>query len=278
MTMKIIDGQMHVFLPNTPDRPWPAGAVSLHGDQYTAETAIAQMDEAGVSAAVLVPLHWMGPDNSQALEAAAAYPDRFVVMGRIDHKAPDARRQLDGWREIPGMAGIRLTVTDLSSRALFTDRDHEWFWSGCEANNLPVMCYAPEAVGLIGPVAERHPKLRLIVDHAGRAARGPKDAAAWYDIADLLSLAGFSNVAVKVSSLPSFSTEAFPFPNLHVHIRSIYDAFGPHRMIWGSDVTRLTSTYDENIRLFSEALDFLDARDKEWIFSRSIADWCDVTL
>jgi hypothetical protein len=49
-------------------------------------------------------------------------------------------------------------------------------------------------------------------------------------------------------------------------------------MIWGSDVTRLTSSYDENIRLFSEALDFLNADDKEWIFWRSISRWCDVNF
>lgn len=276
--MKIVDGQMHVFLPDTPDRRWPAGTVSLHGDQYPPEMAISQLDEAGVRGAVLVPLHWMGADNSHALEAAAQYPDRFRVMGRIDHEAPDARGQLDRWRTMPGMVGIRLTVTDPSSRALFADRAYDWFWSGCEANDLPLMCYTPGEVSLIGPVAERHPDLRLVVDHAGRAARGPKDAAAWHDVSDLLALAGMPNVAVKVSSLPSFSTQPYPFPNLHAHIRDIYDAFGSQRMIWGSDVTRLTSSYDENIRLFSEALDFLNAEDKEWIFWRSISRWCDVNL
>jgi predicted TIM-barrel fold metal-dependent hydrolase len=276
--MKIIDGQMHVFPPNTPQRPWPAGTVSFHGDHYTAEAAIAQMDDAGVRAAVLVPLRWMGADNSCALEAAAAYPDRFVVRGRIDARAPDARRRLDHWRDVPGLLGIRLTVTDPVSRALFVEGGFDWFWSGCQANRLPLMCYTPGDVGLIGRVADRYPDLRLIVDHAGRAARGPKDAAAWHDIADLLALAGAPNVAVKVSSLPSFSTEPYPFVNLHAPIRAIYDSFGPQRMIWGSDVTRLTSTYEENVRLFSEALDFLSPDDREWLFWRSISRWCDVEL
>ena len=79
---------------------------------------------------------------------------------------------------------------------------------------------------------------------------------------------------MKVSSLPAFSTQAYPFPNLHPHIRAIHDAFGAERMIWGSDVTRLGCTYDENVRLFSEALDFLSDEDKEWIFWRSVTKWC----
>lgn len=47
-------------------------------------------------------------------------------------------------------------------------------------------------------------------------------------------------------------------------------------MMWGSDVTRLTCTYDENVRLFTEAVDFLSSEDKEWIMWRALnkaLDW-----
>jgi hypothetical protein len=47
-------------------------------------------------------------------------------------------------------------------------------------------------------------------------------------------------------------------------------------MMWGSDKTRLTCTYAENIQLFTEALDFLSTEDKEWIMGRALAaalDW-----
>lgn len=99
--------------------------------------------------------------------------------------------------------------------------------------------------------------------------------AAWADADQLYSLARYENVAVKVSSLPSFTTSVFPFTQLHGHIKRIYDTFGPKRMLWGSDVTRLDSTYDENIRLFTEALDFLSAEDKEWVMGRAAAYCCD---
>jgi predicted TIM-barrel fold metal-dependent hydrolase len=276
--MKIIDGQIHIWLPNTPDRPWPQGAVSLHGEAYTAEKAIAQMDAADVKAAALVPPSWMGSDNSYSLEAAAKYRGRFAVMGRYDWQAADAPGQLDRWRDNPAMTGMRLTLIRPDSRPLFQDSAYEWFWSRCEEINLPLMCYMPRGVALLEPIARRHPALRIVVDHAGRDAGGPKDEAAWHDMSELLALAKAPNVAVKVSSLPSFSTQPFPFPNLHPHIKAIHDAFGAQRMIWGSDVTRLTCPYGENIRLFSEALGFLSDDDKEWIFGRSLAKWCDIRL
>ena len=176
------------------------------------------------------------------------------------------------------MKGIRLTLHNEGVVPLFNDPAYHWFWAKCEAIDLPLMCYMPETVALLAPIAQRHPRLRIIVDHAGLHARGPKDDAAWKDLSALLALARYPNVAVKVTSLPSFSTQPYPFLNLHRHVRAIYDAFGPERMIWGSDVTRLTSTYDENIRLFSEALDFLSEQDKEWIFWRSVTKWCDLTF
>lgn len=53
--MKIIDSQIHTFHSNTPERPWPEGATSPHGPQYTIKQARTVMDEAGVTRAILVP-------------------------------------------------------------------------------------------------------------------------------------------------------------------------------------------------------------------------------
>lgn len=275
---KIIDGQIHIWLPLAPGRPLPKGALKPHSEPYTAEMAIAQLDRSGVQGAVLVPPSWSGADNSYCLEAARAYPDRFVVVGRYDHEAPDARAQLETWREDPGMVGLRVTFQNAQMRPLLVDPAFHWFWARSEALDLPLMVYAPGQLADLVPILLRHPRLRLVIDHAGRDARGAKDDAAWSDIANLLALARHPTVAVKVSSLPSFSTQPFPFANLHGPIRAIHEAFGAPRMIWGSDATRLTSPYDDNIRLFSEALDFLSDEDKAWVFSRTLAKWCDVGL
>jgi len=276
--MKIIDSQIHTWWPDSPQRPWPAGAVSKHGGEpYLNEMAVAQLDAAGVDAAILVPPSWSAFDNSYALEAAARYPGRFGVMGLFDHTAPQASQTLKTWRDAPGMLGVRMIVYAESQPDLLTNPAHAWFWAQCEAQDLPVMCFVPWHLTELDAVAQRHPRLRLIVDHAGRHPRGPKDDAAWADMPDLLALARHANVAVKVSSLPSFSTQPYPFPNLHPHIRAIHGAFGARRMLWGSDVSRLTSTYDENVRLFSEALDFLSTEDKEWIFWRAATHWCGIS-
>ena len=87
----------------------------------------------------------------------------------------------------------------------------------------------------------------------------------------MCEMAKYPNVSVKVTSLPCFSTEAYPFPSTYAPMKRMLQAFGAQRLSWGSDFTRLTSTYAENLQLFTEAFDFIEKDDLEWIMGKSIA-------
>jgi predicted TIM-barrel fold metal-dependent hydrolase len=271
----IIDAQIHAWKESS-EYPTPASAREHHGREYTIEQSLKQMDAAGVDRAILVPVgSWLTgkTKNSYSLDAAEKYPDRFAVMGQFEFfDAPDREQRLARWREQAGMLGIRKYVR-AQERSFLTDRK-DWFWRGLVENDIPFMSSAPLALHLYEDVLKRYPDLRLILDHAGREPFTTKDEAAWRDIDVLLGLAKYRNVSVKVSSLPAFSTKPYPFPSLHEPIRRIYDAFGPRRMLWGSDVTRLLWPYEDNLRLFTEGLGFLGTEDKEWILGRSAATQC----
>jgi hypothetical protein len=43
-------------------------------------------------------------------------------------------------------------------------------------------------------------------------------------------------------------------------------------MLWGADLSRLTSSYSECLDLFRHALDFLSNDDKEWILGRALSE------
>lgn len=52
--------------------------------------------------------------------------------------------------------------------------------------------------------------------------------------------------------------------DLHPHIRTLVEAFGPRRTFWGTDLTRMPCTYYECITLFTEHLPWLYGEDLEW--------------
>ncbi|TDV56337.1 amidohydrolase family protein [Actinophytocola oryzae] len=271
--MTITDAQAHVWAPETPERPWlPGGRDFAHGDSYTVESLLSEMDAAQVDAAVLVPPSFEGDRNDVCLAAARDYPDRFRVMGRITLTDPKSRGLLANWRDQPGMLGIRLAFSRGPSDNWMSDGTADWAWPEAEAAGVPIMVFAPDKLHLLDEVAERHPGLRLVVDHLGMRTNVIDDAMDPV-IADLVKLARHDNVAVKATCLPSNVTEDFPYPSLHDRIHRVVDAFGPRRVFWGSDLTRLRGTYDEVRRLFTEELDFLAEEDLEWIMGRGVREW-----
>ena len=77
----------------------------------------------------------------------------------------------------------------------------------------------------------------------------------------------------KASALPRYSSEPYPYTRLHPFLRQVFDAFGPKRMFWGTDLTGIPCTYAEAITLFTEELPWLSADDREWVMGRGICDW-----
>lgn len=272
--MKIVDAQVHIWGADTPARPWRPGTAVQAQKPYpiSHDMLIAAMNEAGVERVVIVPPSWEGDRNDLALEAVRQYPNRFGIMGRLAVEKPESRGLVAGWKKQPGMLGMRFTFhTDLQ-RPWLTDGTAEWLWAAAEREQIPLMIFVPGSVPAVDAIAARYPGLKLVIDHL--ALHGTKkDAAAFEHLPEVLKLAKRPNIAVKASALPCYSTEPYPFPGLHKHIRQVYDAFGPRRMFWGTDWTRLTCGYRQAITLFTEELPWLSASDKEWIMGRGICEW-----
>jgi predicted TIM-barrel fold metal-dependent hydrolase len=146
-----------------------------------------------------------------------------------------------------------------------------WVWNEAERAGLPVMVSPSGLLPQVDRIAEAHPGLRLVVDHL--ALVRAKDNAAFDDLPRLLRLARLPNVAVKASALPAYSSQDYPYYNLHPYVRRVFDAFGPRRMFWGTDLTRLPCTYRQSITLFTEELPWLSPADQEWVMGRGICEW-----
>jgi predicted TIM-barrel fold metal-dependent hydrolase len=281
--MTITDAQVHVWEPHSPQRPWPAeslaalpgGFVAAPGarphrpEPIGADEMVAMMDAAGVDRAVIVPPSPAGDSNDTALEAAAKYPQRFVVMGRFDPSAPGARDRLQGWLAQPGMAGIRMTFHKPQWAPWLDDGSIDWFWADCEKLGIPLMLLIPGRLPAVAKVAQRHPGLQLVVDHLGIHSNR-RDEGCESDIQALLQLAPHANVGVKASAVPCYTNDPFPFRPMDGYLERVYDAFGPKRLFWGSDVSRLPCTYREAVEHFLQ-LDVIPAQDREWVMGKALS-------
>ena len=272
--MNITDAQVHIWQADTPQRPHiKEDASKPHQPApLTYARLLGEMNGAGVDRVILVPPSWDGYRNDYALEAAQEFPDRFAVMGKLPLNDPASKDKLPTWLNQPGMKGFRISFRHSGTHSFLDDGTADWFWADCERYDIPVMIFAPFAVAAIGKIAERHPGLRVIVDHMGLNVQWKgKDLTPGVDL--LLTFARLPNVAVKVSCLPCYVAEPYPFPTLHPQIHRVVDAFGAQRVMWGTDLSQSPVTYRQNVTLFTEELEFLSASDKEWIMGKSLAHW-----
>jgi predicted TIM-barrel fold metal-dependent hydrolase len=266
--MPIVDSQIHL---------WENARMSPQHRQiatYNVDDALKEMAEAGVDAAVIHPPSTLGEaPNVQAVEAVKAYPSKFCILGNFDLQAPNKEDIVKNWRQRPGMLGFRFTFNQPHQQSWWSDGTVDWFWAACEREKLPVGLIAGGHMAEFGRIAERYPGLRLHIDHHGRGGGSGKDDAAFANLGDMLALAKLPNVAVKLSGAPSYSSEPYPHRNIHKYIRQIYDAFGPRRCFWGTDITRMPCSYRQCVTMFTEELPWLQGLDKDLVMGQAIIDW-----
>lgn len=264
--MQITDAQIHLWDKEVdvvpPHRRKPFGL----------DEAIREMDAAGVHGALIHPPSWDPGSMDLALGAAKRFPDRFAILGRIDPQTSDKLQQLEGWLAQPGVLGLRYTFLKPAEKTWMDDGTMDWLWPAAERLGVPIAILADGHLHHVDSIASRHPDLKLIVDHFG-VRRGNVDEAAFASLPDVLALASHPNVALKITGGPQYVSDDHPFASMVPRYRAIHQAFGPDRMFWGTDITRMPCTWNECVTAFTEHQDWCSADDMASIMGGGIRRW-----
>ncbi len=263
--MAIIDAQIHLWTKGTATPP--------HFTRpYLMDEAIRGMDEAGIDGAILhPPASWDPDSNDLAVAAVQAHPKRFAILGNPPLDQSDSATLIATWKQRPGMLGYRFYFNKPNNKTWPTDGSLEWLWPAAEKAGTPLALLAGDWLPLFGQIAARHPDLKMIVDHMG-ALRGAKGMAAFPQMKELTALAKLPNVAVKLTGGPFYADDAYPFKSLHPHYRAMYDVFGPHRLFWGTDITKMPCSWRQCVTHFQE-IDWIPQADKKLIMGDAICEW-----
>ena len=264
--MLIVDSQVHIWTSGTP--------VHVHRQvsHYTKDELLRDMNDAGIDRVLLHPPSWDPLANEVALEAARAHPDSLAILGFFDVSKRENRALVERWKEQPGMLGLRFAFLKPGEENWLVDGTVDWLWPLAEKAGVPVGLLVPNRVKVVGEIAAKHPNLKLMIDHMA-CPRSTQDDTAFAHIADLEAVAKYPNVAVKASGAPSYSSEPYPYRNIHKYLQRIYDAFGPERMFWGTDVTRMPVPWKQCVTMFTEELPWLKGRDLELVMGRAVCDF-----
>jgi predicted TIM-barrel fold metal-dependent hydrolase len=232
--MRIIDTQIHDIGPYW---DWLGERDELQ-HKIMGEVMIGYLDALGVSSVVLFP----GGHDPHADWLSRELPDRFTY---VPHVSPedDVEAVVRDARAHPGIAGLRALIgwpLDGSEVKRLEDGAWDPVFAACERHEVPLFLFITGWLPQAAPIAERFPRLTLIIDHIG-LRQPPLDSPEeppFPSLAQLFDLASFPNVHVKLCGLPALSKERFPYRDTWPALRAITDAFGADRLMWASDTTR----------------------------------------
>jgi predicted TIM-barrel fold metal-dependent hydrolase len=114
--MLIVDSQIHIWKNSLPTNP-----AHRQIAVYSQDDALREMDAAGVDGAVLHPPGWDPHANEIAVEAAQQHPSRCAILGHFPLDRPESRALVEGWKQRPGMRGLRFTFLQPHQRTWPTD-------------------------------------------------------------------------------------------------------------------------------------------------------------
>lgn len=235
------------------------------------EILLDQMNRNDVDKAVLIQIRGMY-DNSYLIESMRRFPGRFSVVVIVDTDMPDAPETLERWIK-EGAEGVRLGPT---ARSLGSDRLA--IWRKAAQLGVPVSSLgaveefaSPEFESLVAEL----PDLKIIIEHLGGAGRDTAPPHASYK--QVLGLARYPNTFMKVPGLGEICTRLmpfrhpFPFESVPPLIEMAIDAYGPGRLMWGSDFPPVAARegYRNALRFPMERVHFASEGDKEWVFGKT---------
>ena len=214
---------------------------------------VAAMDAVGVDGAVLVsPFSLYRYDPSYILEVYATHPGRFGLIKPFDPRSKTVADEIAEWAGTPGVVGARMMLTAQEFEA--DDPGLNRILDAVAKAGIPVNVMCSGKLPLFRELARRHPDTRMVVDHVGliQPFEPPVPPEPFGDLANVLSLAAYDNVAIKISGACTLSHQLFPYPDIWEPLGKVFDAFGLDRCMWGTDWTRAVEflTYEQGVEAF----------------------------
>jgi len=233
------------------------------------------MDANGVSGCVAVQADQSEAETSLLLDLADQYSFIRGVVGWVDLQAVDVSDRLAHFSRYPKLKGIRHIVqAEEDPRFLLRPA----FMAGVEALAAYGFTYdilvKPPQLEAVTEFVASFPTQPFVIDHLAKpyikaGAREP-----WAN--QLSAIAKYSHVYCKLSGMVTEADWAAWKPaDFTFYIQHILDAFGPGRVMFGSDwpVCNVAAQYHEVVGLVGQAVDHLSPHDQELIWHRNAVDF-----
>jgi L-fuconolactonase len=266
--MRRIDAHQHYWSLVHPDYGWLTPALgAIHRDFAPADLH-PWLDRAGIDATVLVQAAPTEAETQRLLAIAQRPGSRVAgVVGWCDLLAGDAPTRIAGLAAYPQLVGLRPMLQDLA--------DPRWILQDALQPAIDAMAdhglafdalVKPPQLDALLAFIERHPRLRVVVDHGAKPAIAAQGFDPWSQ--QMARIARETGACCKLSGLVTEAGPRWQLDQLRPVVDHLLDVFGPDRLLWGSDwpVLLLSSDYMAWWQASTTLLQGLSETERDQIF------------
>jgi L-fuconolactonase len=214
------------------------------------------LQQHGLDGCVAVQASQSEAETDWLLELAAAHDFIKGVVGWVDLQADDVAERLGLYQQFAKLKGFRHVLQGERDRALVLQPA---FRRGIEALATFDFTYdlliLPDQLGYAAELVKDFPNQPFVVDHIAKPLIKAQKIDGWMQ--DIRQLATHENVCCKVSGLVTEADWQHWQPqDFRPYLDVVFDAFGPERVLYGSDwpVCTVAGGYSRALGLLEDYL------------------------
>jgi L-fuconolactonase len=243
--MNHVDAHLHFWHVARGDYQWLTPELGALYRDFVPRDIAATLDAQSIAAAVVVQAAPSEAETRYLFALARQEPRIVGVVGWTDFAAADAGARIAALCADGGglLKGLRPMVQDLDDPHWLAAPALDAAFDALIAHDLAFDALVrPEHFAALRARLQRHPTLRVVVDHAGKPDIAHHGFAAWAD--GIAALAAHAGVHAKLSGLLTEAGADAALADLEPYVAHLFACFGPQRLLWGSDWPVLTTRAD----------------------------------
>ena len=232
----------------------------------------------GIDFSIVVQTVPVADETPELLAAGLESESLAGVVGWLDVTDSRFRKNLDDLCLLPGgnkLVGLRELAeyhpdSEWMASPTMNDVARALGESGLTLDLLVLTHQIPAATKLV----EANPDVRFVLDHLAKPTLEPAALARWSE--NLRALARSENVACKVSGYAVFDLPNAPaYPRLKPAFDIVLDAFGPNRVMFGSDwpVAELGARYGDVVAIAGQFSSGFSPEEQDRFWSGTAIEW-----